>query len=206
MSRTIGIAASAALTAAIAVFAASMLMGSPTLSYVSSLLLSFAYVTLVGVLAGETGADRQAAALIGVAFASMYSSMVAVVYFIQLTTVAQASAAPAVLDALSYAELGSLMFNLDLLGYGLMSISTFFVGLAMRPENGRDRLLRILLLLHGVFAPACLLMPVLNVFGSMPKGSGTSIGILILTAWCVYFAPIGILSILHFRSSTPVRR
>lgn len=198
MNRTIAVASSMLLTAAITVFAASMAVGQPGLSHASSLILSFGYVGLACAFASEAVPDRRTAALIGVAFASMYSGLVTVVYFVQLTTVAQASAGSQVLEALSYSNLGSLMFNLDLLGYGLMAISTFFVGLSIQPLGTRDRVLRLLLLVHGAFAPMCFVMPMLGLFGSMAPDSGNSIGIIMLVFWCIYFAPIGLLSLAHF--------
>jgi hypothetical protein len=37
----------------------------------------------------------------------------------------------------------------------------------------------------------------------MAKGSGDSIGLIVLFAWCVYFAPIGILAVWHFHAGRP---
>jgi len=203
MNTAIGLIAASLLTGALALFAASMMLGAPPLSFASSLVISWAYVAFASAVAAEAPLDRQAAALAGIAFAAMYSGLNTVVYFVQLTTVAQASASAEIVQALSFNELGSLMFNLDLLGYGLMSISTLFVGLALQPANAGDRVLRLLLIVHAVFAPVCVLLPVLNVFGSMPRAGGNSFGILVLLSWCAYFAPIGVLSVRHFAIRRP---
>jgi hypothetical protein len=131
----------------------------------------------------------------------MYAGFVTTVYFVQLTTVLHQNAAPEILKLLTYQELGSLMFNLDLLGYGLMSISTFFIGLTVIGSNRISRCLRLLLLVHGVFAPMCIAMPILNIFETMPRSSGDATGIAVLLFWCAYFTPVGILAVIQFARS-----
>jgi len=138
-----------------------------------------------------------------VAFGVLYAGFVTTVYFVQLTTVLHQSTVPDVLKLLTYRELGSLMFNLDLLGYGLMSISTFFIGLTVIGSSRTDRWLRLLLLVHGVFAPMCVALPILDVFAAMPRASGDATGIAVLLFWCAYFTPLGALAIRHFASQRP---
>ncbi len=95
-----------------------------------------------------------------------------------------------------------LIFNYDLLGYGLMALSTFFTGLSMKPKNKADKWLRVLLMIHGVFYFSCTFMPITGMFARMSSGGGNGIGgRLALVVLCVYFLPIGILSFLHFHSS-----
>ena len=60
-----------------------------------------------------------------------------------------------------------------------------------------DRWLKYLLLVHGVFAIGCFVMPMLGLFTAGMAG-GDWIGTAILLFWCAYFAPIGVLSIIHF--------
>ncbi|WP_242977203.1 hypothetical protein [Clostridium botulinum] len=123
------------------------------------------------------------------------------VYFTQLTTVANKTASTEVLKILSYQSLGSLMFNLDLFGYGMMAISTLLIGIAINPKNKSDKWLKALLMIHGIFAPACVIMPMLNIFNSHMGASGDFIGIIVLLIWCIYFIPIGILSTVHFKKN-----
>jgi hypothetical protein len=144
--------------------------------------------------------SERVAAQAGVAFGILYAGFVTSVYFVQLTTVLHQAASADILKLLSYQELGSLMFNLDLLGYGLMAISTLFIGLTVIGVRRVDHWLKLLLILHGVFAPMCILLPILNVFGAMPRASGEATGIAVLLFWCAYFTPVGILSIYHFRT------
>ena len=112
----------------------------------------------------------------------------------------QNGASADILAVLSYAQHGCLMFDLDLFGYGMMAASTFFIGVGMIATSKADRILRLLLMLHGVFAPACILLPIFNVFGSMKGDSGDLVGVAVLLAWCVYFLPVAVLSFLHFRT------
>jgi hypothetical protein len=200
MHRVIGLTASILVTASTVCFAVAIIAGAATVSYGSSLILAWAYVALVGTLAVEAGEDRKSAGQTGMAFGVLYAAFATSVYFIQLTTVAHGTASSELLISLSYRELGSLMFNLDLLAYGLMAMSTFFIGLSMNPNAKPDRVLRLLLLFHGAFAPVTLLLPILNVFGTMTDGAGAATGVLILFAWCLYFTPIGVLAIYHFRA------
>jgi hypothetical protein len=48
-------------------------------------------------------------------------------------------------------------------------------------------------------------MPMLGLFGSMAPDSGNLIGIVMLVFWCIYFAPIGLLSVAHFAGSAGPR-
>jgi hypothetical protein len=47
-----------------------------------------------------------------------------------------------ILKLRTYQELGSLMFNIDLLGYGLMSLSTIFVAPTLVGRGKLERLLK----------------------------------------------------------------
>ena len=125
--------------------------------------------------------------------------MIIIVYYTQCTTVVNETLGGDAQRILDYRYLG-LMFNLDILGYGIMALSTFFIGLAVNVENRIDKALKILLLLHGAFFPACLIMPMTGMFlGS--TGSTSSGGYIALEIWCAYFLPIGILAFLHFKNS-----
>jgi hypothetical protein len=203
MNKIFGLASSAAVTAVTVLFGMSMVAPGDQsyFSYALSLILSWAYILLACSLAAEAAETGRSAAYAGLAFAVLYAAFVGIVYFVQLTTVMNNSAPADIIGVLSYRQLGSLMFNLDLLGYAMMAISTFFIGLTIISKSLIDRALKTLLIVHGVFAPACLVMPISNVFGTMKGTGGDAIGIAVLLAWCVYFTPIGILSYLHFRGA-----
>ena len=119
------------------------------------------------------------------------------VYFAQLTTVKNELLNEQATNLLVFGKFG-LIFNYDLLGYGVMALSTFFTGLSMKPKNKTDKWLRALMLIHGVFYFSCTFMPMTGMFAKMSSGGDGIGGRLALVVWCVYFLPIGILSFIHF--------
>ena len=201
MNRAIGRWSAVAVTTAVVLFGLAMLLRLDYGAYAMSMLISWAYVLLACSFSATAGRERRAAAEAGVAFAVLYAGFVTSVYFVQLTTVLHGAASADILALLTYQQLGSLMFNLDLLGYGLMAISTIFVGLTLSGTSRAERCLRLLLIVHGVFAPMCIALPIWNVFAAMPKAGGDAIGIAVLVVWCVYFTPVGILAVRHFTTA-----
>lgn len=198
--RLIGTAAALTVALAVSAFALSMVAGSVNASYAASMLLAWAYVVMAGGFAQAAASGRHVAARAGTGFAILYAGTVTAVYFVQLTTVLHGTASPDILRALSYQQLGSVMFNLELLGYALMALSTLFAGLTIAPVNRAGRWLKWMLMAHGVFAPVCLALPMMNVFGAMPRASGDSVGVAIAFGWCVYFLPVALLAFVHLRS------
>ena len=120
------------------------------------------------------------------------------VYFAQLTTVNNEQLTEQAANLLEMGKCG-LIFNYDLLGYGIMALSTFFTGLSMKAKNKTDKWLKALMMIHGVFYLSCTFMPITGMFLKMTSGGDGIGGRLALVAWCVYFLPIGILSFLHYR-------
>ena len=60
-----------------------------------------------------------------------------------------------------------------------------------------EKALKILLLVHGIFFLSCLIMPMFGIFKYDPSSHSNG-GVIALVVWCIYFLPIGILSIFHF--------
>ena len=207
MNRTLGLISAVAVAAAIVAFAASMMAGQEYASYATSMVLSWAYLLLASSFSATASDDHRAAGQAGTAFATLYAGFVTTVYFVQLTTVLHRTGSVEILNLLAYQELGSLMFNLDLLGYGFMALSTLCIGLTIATPSRVGWWLKVLLIGHGAFAPVCVALPILNIFGTMPKGEGGSVGVTILTAWCAYFLPISILAFFYLgRVQRPFQR
>lgn len=80
-----------------------------------------------------------------------------------------------------------------------MAISTFFTGLAVEVKTKPDKWLKWLLLIHGVFAIVCFILPIIGLFRTGMEGAEW-IGTAVLVFWCVYFTPVSILSFLHFKN------
>lgn len=75
------------------------------------------------------------------------------------------------------------MFSYDLLGYALMALSTFFVGLTIEVKSKPDKCLKGLLLVHGIFFISCLVMPILGLFSTDMQGAYW-IGVAVLEFCC----------------------
>lgn len=194
MNRRLGFYSSVVTALCTSLFFIGLFTGSEVLNYASCLVLSWAYVLTACAYASYAAKDRQALALGGVAIGIIYSVFTNLVYYTQLTTVAYQTADQGLLDALAFRS-GTWMFGFDIMGYGLMGLSTLLIGLALQSANRRDRIMKAMLLGHGVFFPICVIMPMLNVFKA---GADDSAGILALKLWCLYFAPVMVLSAVHF--------
>ena len=199
MDHKIGMAGSFINALTVFLFAVFMLMHFTLGSFFICIILALSFCCMIGALASESREGTKAAGKIAMIFAAIYATLILIVYYTQCTTVANETLGGDAQRILDYRYLG-LMFNLDILGYGIMALSTFFIGLTVNVRSKIDKALKVMLLLHGMFFPACLIMPMTGMFlGS--HGSTSSGGVIALEIWCAYFLPIGILAFLHFRRS-----
>ena len=170
-------------------FALSMLFGFDYGSYFASIFIAFSFVLMMCGYAYFSEKEVKLSGYVSVAFAAIYTAIILLVYFAQLTTVRLND-----LTLLDFQQCG-LLFNYDLLGYAVMSLATFFAGLTVKPQRKTDKWLKYLLMIHGVFFFSCLIVPMLGVF----RADGPVwTGVAILEFWCFYFSPIGIFSFLYF--------
>ena len=197
MNRKIGMIGSLVNALTVLGFAVFLLTGFKFGYYFICIFLSISFVCMIAAFDAECTEENKVAGKVSMMFAAIYATYIMLVYFTQCTTVRNETLTGDVLKILDYSNL-SLMFNIDLLGYGIMALSTFFIGLTIRVKNKKDKALKILLLVHGIFFLSCLIMPMTGMFvGS--GGSTSNGGIMALEVWCIYFFPIGILSWLHFK-------
>ena len=199
MNKMISKAGSAIVTVTVFLFAIFLIFDWSMGSYFVCLILPIGFIIMTAGLQNECEADRKVAANIGLILAAVYSTFIMLVYFSQLTTVHNEQLNEQAAKLLEFDKYG-LIFNYDLLGYGVMALSTFFTGLAIKPKSKADKWLRALLMIHGVFYFSCTFMPITGLFARMSSGGDGIGGRLALVIWCVYFLPIGILSFLHFDS------
>ncbi|MDR0396552.1 MAG: hypothetical protein LBH66_04550, partial [Oscillospiraceae bacterium] len=82
------------------------------------------------------------------------------------------------------------------LGYAFMGLSTFFIAFTVDSKGKGDKILRGMLLTHGIFFLPCLLMPMFPIF---TPGTSNVVGTVILEIWCAYFLPICVLGYRYFR-------
>ncbi len=197
LNRHIGMAASIGNAISVLIFAVSMLVGHDALSYLSSMFIAFSFIPMVSAYAYVSRDDRKVAGTSAIGIAAVYVTIIVLVYFAQLTTVISGRVSEEALALLDYQRFG-LYFNYNLLGYGMMALSTFFVGLTIVSESTMTRWLKTLLMVHGVFFISGLIIPMMGLFQDDMSG-GQWIGTLVLMVWCAYFIPIGILSYLFFK-------
>ena len=161
------------------------------------MLLPIGYIMMTAGLHHESGNDTRVAANIGLSFSAVYAVLILLVYFAQTTSVRLDDLNEQALKILDFRR-GGLIFNYDLLGYGMMALSTFFIGLSMKPKDKADTWLKRLLMIHGVFFIGCFIMPMTGMFSGMGSGKTSSGGVMALIIWCAYFLPVGILAYRHF--------
>ena len=198
MNRKIPAVGSAIVTAAVLLFALCLAIDYTFGSYVVCMFLPIGYIMMVSGVRAECPADRKAAADAGTVFSAIYAVLIFIVYFAQTTTVRLDRLEGQAALILNLRR-GGLLFSYDLLGYGMMALSTFFVGLSMRAQNRADKWLKYLLMIHGAFFAGCFVMPMTGVFSGMADGETSNGGVTALLIWCACFLPAGALSLLHFR-------
>lgn len=185
------------VTAAVALFAACLIVNFPFGSYFVCMFLPIGYIMMAAGLHYESREDRRVAANTGMAFAAVYAVLIFLVYFAQTTSVRLGGLSEQARGILDF-QRGGLFFSYDLLGYGMMALSTFFMGLSVQADGKADKWMKALMMIHGVFFFGCFIMPMTGVFAGMSDGKTNMGGVIALIAWCAYFLPIGILACRHF--------
>ena len=199
MIQTIARIGSIIVVITVALFAAFMLV-SDFGGYIVCIFLALGYLLMIAGFHNESCEKRKVAANAGLLFGCIYAVLILLVYFAQTTAVRNDPLNEQAVMLLDYSK-GGLLFSYDLLGYGMMALSTFFTGLTIEPKNKKDKWLKCLMMIHGVFFFGCLFLPMTGIFGAtMSDGSGKLGGTIALEFWCAYFLPIGVLSALHFKN------
>ncbi len=199
MNKLIARIGSMTVVLTVIIFALSMFV-SEFLSYFVCIFLALGYLLMIAGYHNESDDDVKAVANAGIIFGCIYADLILLVYFAQITTVRTGHLNEQTIMLLDFSR-GGLLFNYDLLGYGMMALSTFFIGLSIKPGNKKEKWLKYLMMIHGVFFLGCLVMPMTGVFSASMSGGKISMGGKIaLEFWCAYFLPIGILSVIHFKN------
>ena len=197
LNNTIPKVGSAIVTVTVFLFALFLIINYSMGSYFVCLILPLGFIMMTAGLHNECEYDRKVAVNIGMVLAAVYCVFIKLVYFTQLTTVKNENLNEQAANLLTMGRCG-LIFNYDLLGYGIMALSTFFTGLSMKAKNKADKWLKALMMIYGVFYFSCTFMPMTGMFSKMSSGGDGLGGRLALVAWCVYFLPIGVLAYRHF--------
>ena len=197
MNRTIAKIGSAIVIVTVFLFALFLIINYSLGSYFVCLILPIGFILMTAGVHNECESDRKVAANVGLILAAVYSVFIMLVYFSQLTTVKNEQLTDQMAQLLRFDKCG-LIFNYDLLGYSMMALSTFFTGLSMKSKNKKDKWLKVLMMIHGVFYLSCSFMPMTGMFSNMSSDGDGFGGRIALVIWCVYFLPIGILAFMHF--------
>ena len=197
MNRLLSRIGAAIVTVSVFLFAVFIVCDFTFGSYFVCMFLPIGYIMMSAGFQHESSESTRVSANIGMILAAVYAVLILLVYYAQTTTVRLEALSDQAARVLSYRN-GGLLFNYDLLGYGMMALSTFFIGLSIRAENKPDLWLKRLMIIHGVFFLSCFLMPMTGMFTRMADGNNGNGGDIALLFWCAYFIPIGILAYRHF--------
>lgn len=198
MNRTISKVGSAIVTVTVFLFALFLIVDFLYGQFFVCFFLPIGFILMTAGLHHECENDRIVAGNAGMLFAAVYCTLIMIVYFTQITTVANERLNEQAAMLIDFQKHG-LIFNFDLLGYGMMALSTFFTGLSMKARDKVDKWLKVLLIVHGVFFPGCVFMPMTGMFTKLPTAENNLGGVIALVVWCIYFFPVSILSFLHFQ-------
>ena len=200
MNRTIPQIGAAIVTITVFLFAVCIIVDFSFGSYFVCIFLSLGYIMMAVGFQYESYESRRVPANIGVAFGVIYAVLILLVYFAQTTSVRLEDLNEQAIQILNF-QRGGLLFNYDLLGYGMMALSTFFIGLSINPNSKMDKWLKYLMMVHGVFFISCFIMPMTGMFTGMASGEAGNGGTIALLGWCAYFLPVGVLAYKHFQKA-----
>lgn len=124
MNRTISQIGAAVVTITVFLFAICLIANLPFGSYLVCMFLSLGYIMMAVGFQYESCEERKVSANVGVAFAVIYVVMILLVYYAQTTSVRLGGLNEQAIRILDF-QRGGLLFNYDLLGYGMMALSTF---------------------------------------------------------------------------------
>lgn len=182
---------------AVFLFAVCLLIDFSFGSYFVCMFLPIGYIMMTAGFHYESNEEHRVAANVGMVFSAVYAVLIFLVYFAQTTNVRLDDMTEQAMMILDFKR-GGLIFSYDLLGYGMMALSTFFTGLSIKIKCKSDKWLKLLLMIHGVFFFSCFITPMTGVFSSMADEGTSTGGIIALVFWCIYFFPIGVLAYKHF--------
>jgi hypothetical protein len=120
-----------------------------------SLLLGSSFLVLIAALHRLAPADTRVFSQVALAFATVYATLISMVYFVQVTLVAPRLAAgdTAGIEFLLFVPYRSFLFAVDLLGYSFMCLAALFAAFALPPQISGARTARSLLVLNGAITP-----------------------------------------------------
>ena len=86
--------------------------------------LSMSFICMIAAFYTECPNEKKAAGIVAIMFSAIYAILIMIVYYTQCTTVINEQLGPEADQMLNYSHM-RLMFNLDILGYGILSYLHF---------------------------------------------------------------------------------
>ena len=197
LNKTVPKIGAAIVAVTVFLFAVCLIINFTFGSYLVCMFLPIGYIMMAAGFHHESTDDRKAVSMIGMVFSAVYAVLIFLVYFAQTTSVHLGGLSEDALRILDFRR-GGLLFNYDLLGYGMMALSTFFIGLSFQAGSKEEKWLKYLMMIHGVFFIGCFIMPMTGIITGMANGEPSNGGVIALVCWCAYFLPIGVLAYRHF--------
>lgn len=119
-----------------------------------SLFLGSSFLILVVSIYQLAPPDRKIWSHIAVVFATIYATLISIVYFVQLTLVAPRIAHGQIegIEAFLFVPFDSFLYAVDLLGYSFMSLATLFAA-PVFTGGGLHRIARSFLIANGLLLP-----------------------------------------------------
>lgn len=119
-----------------------------------SLFLGSAFLVLVVCIHQVADRARKAWSHAAVAFATLYTALISIVYFVQLTLVAPRIAQDRVagIESFLFVPFDSFLYAVDILGYSFMSVATLFAAQVFTGK-GIERVARFWLTANGLLLP-----------------------------------------------------
>ena len=123
-----------------------------------SLFLGSAFLVLVVSVHQLSPPDRKIWSHSAVAFATVYTVLISINYFVQLTWVAPRLAGGQTrgIEPFLFVPFDSFLYSVDILGYGFMSLATLFVARVFT-GRGLERVVRMFLTANGLLLPFIML-------------------------------------------------
>lgn len=119
-----------------------------------SLFLGSSFLILVVAIHQLASADRKVWSLAAVAFATVYTALISINYFVQLTWVMPRLAAGRTegMEQFLFTPFDSFLYSVDILGYSFMSVATLFAARVFTGA-GQERVVRMFLTANGLLLP-----------------------------------------------------
>jgi hypothetical protein len=121
---------------------------------IPSLFLGSSFLVLVVCIHQLASPTRSVWSHVAVAFATAYTVLISIVYFVQLTLVAPRLMRGETegIEMFLFTPFDSFLYAVDILGYSFMSVATLFAAMVFTGK-GLERIVRLFLLANGLLLP-----------------------------------------------------